>query len=123
MRWRGEASGPWRAFTRWAEDPRWHGAHGSTVELLLAVLALVLLVCCVRRRPAAETLFAALVVLPPLGATLWSFGRLSLQAFPLFIVLGGWLAGSRARAVAWLLPSAAAQAALAALYAGWWWAG
>ncbi len=123
MRWRGEASGPWRAFVRWAEDPRLHGAHGSTVELIFAVLALVLLVYCVRRRPAAETVFAGLVILPPLGSTLWSFGRLSLQAFPLFIVLGCWIAKRPARAIAWLVISAAGMAALAALYAAWWWAG
>ncbi len=123
MRWRGEASGPWRAFVRWSEDPRLHGAHGSTVELIFAVLAVVLLVYCVRRRPAAETIFAGLVILPPLCSTLWSFGRLSLQAFPLFIVLGGWLAGRPARAVAWLVVSAGGMAALAAFYAAWWWAG
>ena len=112
-----------RAFERWAEDPHLLGAHTSTVEMVLALLAIVLLVGCVRRRPLAETALAAAVVIPPLGSTLWSFGRLSLQAFPLFIVLGGLAARRPAWSLAWLLPSAAGLAFLASLYAGWWWAG
>lgn len=123
MRWRGDLSGPWRAFLRWAEDPQLLGAHHSSMELALALTALVLLVFCVRRRPPAETALAALVILPPLGATLWSFGRLSLQAFPLSIVLGSWAARHKAWSLAWFVPSAAALAFLTSYYAAWWWAG
>jgi hypothetical protein len=122
-RWRGAASGPWQAFLRWAEAPTLHGAHGSTVELIFAILALVLLVYCVRRRPVAETALAALVVLPPLSSTLWSFGRLSLQAFPLFIVLGCWASRRPAWSWVYFLPAAAGLGRLAATYSAWWWAG
>ncbi|HXI03615.1 MAG TPA: hypothetical protein VNI57_10615, partial [Candidatus Saccharimonadales bacterium] len=116
-------SGPWRAFQRWAEAPRIQGAHGSTVELVFAILALVLLVYCIRRRPVAETLFAALVVVPPLCSTLWSFGRLSLQAFPLFIVLGCASRRRPAWSMAWFVPATAGMCFLSAYYAAWWWAG
>jgi hypothetical protein len=122
-RWRGALSGPWRAFVRWAEEPRFHGAHGSTVELVFALLALALLVGVARRRPRAEAALTALVVVPPLCSTLWSFGRLSLQAFPLFIVLGGWAARRPWASLAYFVPAAAASAGLMAWFAAWWWAG
>jgi hypothetical protein len=93
------------------------------VELIFAILALVLLVYCVRRRPVAETALAALVVLPPLSSTLWSFGRLSLQAFPLFIVLGCWASRRPAWSWVYFLPAAAGLGRLAATYSAWWWAG
>ncbi len=93
------------------------------MELVLALLALILLVFAIRRRPVSESVFAALVILPPLGSTLWSFGRLSLQAFPLFIVLGCWLARRPSWAAVWLLPSAAGLVFLTSYYAAWWWAG
>ena len=123
LRWRGAASGPWQAFLRWSEAPTVHGAHGSTVELLFAVLAITLLIFCVRRRPLAETALAALVILPPLGSTLWSFGRLSLQAFPIFIVLGAWASRRPAWSVAYFIPATTGLGVLAAYYAAGWWAG
>jgi len=122
-RWRGSLSGPWKAFLRWAESPRLHGAHGSTVELVLAVLALVLLLGVLAKRPVAESIFAAAVVLMPLGSTLWSFGRLSLQAFPLFIVLGGWAARRPRGSLAYFVPAGAGGLVLMRYYAAWWWAG
>ncbi len=122
-RWRGAFSGPWRAFIRWAEEPRIHGAHGSTVELAFAILALLLLLVVIRRRPLAESAFAAAVVIPPLGSSLWSFGRLSLQAFPLFIALGGWAARWPLLSLLYFLPATAGSMTLMAYYAAWWWAG
>jgi hypothetical protein len=122
-RWRGTLSGPWRAFIRWAEEPRIHGAHGSTVELAFAILALILLLVVIRRRSLAESAFAAAVVIPPLGSSLWSFGRLSLQAFPLFIVLGEWAARRPLLSLVYFIPATAGSMILMAYYAAWWWAG
>ena len=122
-RWRGAASGPWRAFLRWAAQPQIHGAHGSTVELIFAVIALVLLVKVLRERPVAESLFAAFVVLLPLCSTLWSFGRLSLQAFPLFVALGAWAARHPRGSLVYFIPAIAGSAVLMAYFGAWWWAG
>lgn len=123
VRWRGALSGPWRAFTRWLEEPTIHGAHGSSVELILALLALLLLVLALRKRPPAESAYSAAVILPPLGSTLWSFGRLSMQAFPLFIVLGRWAARRPLLSLLYFLPASAGTGILMAYYAAGWWAG
>ncbi len=122
-RWRGAVSGPWRAFVRWAGNPVVHGAHGSTVELVFALFALILLMLALRRRPVAESLFAACVLVLPLCSTLWSYGRLSVQAFPIFIVAGSLAARRPAFAAACFAPAAAGSAVLMACFAAWWWAG
>lgn len=122
-RWRGAVSGPWRAFARWAEHPQIHGAHGSTVELAAALLILILLMAAVRNRPPAESIFAASVALPPLCSTLWSYGRLSLQAFPVFIALGRILARRPRIAALYFTVAAAGSAALMACFGAWYWAG
>ncbi len=122
-RWRGAVSGPWRAFQRWAEHPQIHGAHGSTVELLFAVLVLSLLVIALWRRPPAEAIFAAFVAVPPLCSTLWSYGRLSLQAFPIFIVLGRAMARRPSFAAIYFSLGAAGSAVLMAYFGAWYWAG
>jgi hypothetical protein len=122
-RWRGAVSGPWRAFTRWAEHPVIHGSHGSTVELIFAILILSLLVTAIRSRPPAESIFAGSVLVPPLCSTLWSYGRLSLQAFPAFIALGRALARRRWAAVLYVTLAAAGSAILMAYFGAWYWAG
>jgi len=122
-RWRGALSGPWRAIVRWAEHPVIHGSHGSTVELIFAVLSIALLLVALRRRPLAESIYSAAVVIPPLCSTLWSFGRLSLQAFPLFISLGGVLARRRGLAIAYFVVAAVGSALLMAYFGAWYWAG
>ncbi|MBI3447809.1 MAG: hypothetical protein HY049_02640 [Acidobacteria bacterium] len=122
-RWRGPLSGPWRAFTRWAESPRLHGSHGSTVELVFAIFVLTLLLISLWRRPAAEGILAALVAVPPLCATLWSYGRLSLQAFPIFITLGEALARRPKLAAAYVAIGGAGSAVLMAYFAAGYWAG
>ena len=123
MRWRVAASGPSQAFQRWAEKPTIHGTHGSTVELTFAVMALAILIFVLWKRPLAESAFAAAIVMLPLTSTLWSFGRLSLQAFPLFVVLGYW--ASRWPRTSWLyfVPMTAGSLVLMRYYAAWWWAG
>lgn len=122
-RWRGAVSGPWRAFARWWEGPQIHGAHHSTVELILALFALALLLAVFRRRPAAESAFAAAIVVLPLCSTLWSFGRLSVQAFPIFIVLGGWAAARPRISLAYFVPATAGGMVMMAYFSAWWWAG
>jgi len=122
-RWRGPLSGPWRAFTRWAESPRVHGSHGSTVELILAIFVLTWLLISFWRRPAAEGILAGLVAVPPLCSTLWSYGRLSLQAFPIFITLGEVLARRPKLAAVYVAIGAAGSAVLMAYFAAGFWAG
>jgi hypothetical protein len=122
-RWRGAVSGPWRAFQRWAEHPQIHGAHGSTVELAFAILVLSLLLAALWRRPPAESIFAAAVAVPPLCSTLWSYGRLSLQAFPLFIVMGKAMARHRWIAALYISLGAAGSSVLMAYFGAWYWAG
>jgi hypothetical protein len=82
-----------------------------------------LLVFVIRRRPLVEAVLAAVILLPPLASTLWSYGRLSLPAFPLFIVLGEWAAARPRRAAAYYLPAAAGSILLMAYFGAWWWAG
>ena len=88
-RWRGEMSGPWRAFTRWWESgPAAHGAHDSTLELLIALSFLACLPSMFRRLRPSLAVYAAMGALLPLCSTLWSFGRFALTLFPVFVLAG-----------------------------------
>ncbi len=124
-RWRGSMGGPWRAFVRWWETgPELHGAHGSTLELVIALVCLAMLVPAVRTLSRASVAYAAVCVLVPLSSTLWSFGRLSLTVFPLFAAGGIMVAkGARTLPVVYGFAGGAVGALLMALYAAWWWAG
>ena len=124
-RWRGGMSGPWHAFIRWWETgPAPHGAHNSTLEMLIAVATLVALPFVFRALGGALGFYAAICVLAPLGATVWSFGRLSLAIFPIFMMIGAACAEGRTRvATAYLLSGSALSGLLMALFANWWWAG
>lgn len=125
QRWRGTLSGPWRALTRWWQSgPQIHGAHGSTVELVIAITFLAMLPFVIRRLRASYSIYAAIAVLVPLGSTLWSFGRLALTAFPFFMLIGlSW--GERQSRLAVLYAALAAPLSgfFMALFSAWWWAG
>lgn len=125
-RWRGAASGPWRAFVRWwQEGPALHGAHDSTLEMLTALTLLALLPVVVLRLRAPYSVYAVATILVPLCSTLWSFGRLTLPAFPIFMIIGmaaSSHAGRRLVAI-YMMLGAALSSFLMALYAAWWWAG
>jgi hypothetical protein len=123
-RWRGAASGPWRAFVRFFEDgPRLHGSHASILEMVIAVAFLVSLVPAVRRLRPSWAVYAALSVLVPLCSTLWSFSRLALAIFPAFALLG--LAAEHRPDLPRLYLSVSLPLAgfLMTLFACGWWAG
>jgi len=124
-RWRGGLSGPWRAFVRWWEvGPTAHGAHGSTVELVVAVVSLAMLVAMARRLRPSYTLYTAAAVILALGSTVWSYSRLSLTLFPFFILVGTtWAGGRRHLPTLYAFVGGALGAFFMALYANWWWAG
>jgi hypothetical protein len=124
-RWRGGLSGPWRAFVRWWEaGPTAHGAHGSTVELVVAVVSLAMLVVMARRLRPSYTLYTAAAMILALGSTLWSYSRLSLTLFPFFILIGmTWAGGRRHLPTLYAFVGGALGAFFMALYANWWWAG
>jgi hypothetical protein len=125
QRWRGALSGPWQAFTRWWQaEPTAHGAHGSTFELIVAVLVLACLPLMVRRLRPSYWIYATAVLVVALGSTLWSFSRLALTIFPLFVLAGlSWSEGRRAVLVAYAFLGTTLSGLLIALFANWWWAG
>jgi len=123
-RWRGPISGPWQAFLRFLESrPQLHGAHNSILEMLTAVLFLAALVPVLRRTPRSWGTYAVLCVLVPLSSTLWSFGRLTLLAFPVFAWLGSWTARDASRLPVYLGLALPLGGLLMALFACGWWAG
>ena len=123
-RWRGAASGPWRAFVRFFENaPRLHGSHSSFVELVIAALFIVALVPAVRKLRPSWAAYTVLSVLVPLCSTLWSFSRLALTIFPAFALLG--LAGNRRPELLslYLAVCLPLGGLLMTLFACGWWAG
>jgi len=124
-RWRGAASGPWRAFVRWwQETPALHGAHDSTLEMMTALVLLAILPFVVLRLRASYAIHALVTILVPLCSTVWSFGRLALPAFPIFMLIG--MASSpagRRMAAIYMMIGGAVSSFLMALFAAWWWAG
>ncbi len=124
-RWRGGLSGPWRAFVRWWETgPTAHGAHGSTVELIVAVMCLVMLFFMARRLRPSYTLYTAAGMTLALGSSLWSFSRLALTLFPFFMLIGmAWAEGRRCLPTVYGLVGATAAGFFMALFANWWWVG
>jgi hypothetical protein len=124
-RWRGGLSGPWRAFVRWWEaGPTAHGTHGSTFELMVAVVSLAMLVFMVRRLRPSYTLYTAAAIILALGSTLWSFSRLALTLFPFFILIGlSWSERRRCLPTLYAFVGAALGGLFMALFASWWWVG
>ncbi|HET6373083.1 MAG TPA: mannosyltransferase family protein [Candidatus Polarisedimenticolia bacterium] len=124
-RWRGGMSGPWRAFARWWESgPVAHGAHGSTLELIIAIVFLAMLPAIIKRMRGSHAAYAVLLILLPLCSTLWSFGRFALTAFPAFMLIGTACAEGRRRLPAlYAVMGATLSGLLMALFANWWWAG
>ena len=124
-RWRGGLSGPWRAFVRWWEaGPTAHGVHGSTVELVIAVVCLAMLIVIIRRLRPSYGIFTAAALFLALGSTLWSFSRLALTLFPFFMVIGlAWSEGRRCLPTIYAFVGGSLGAFFMALFANWWWAG
>jgi hypothetical protein len=124
-RWRGGLSGPWRAFVRWWEaGPTIHGAHGSTIELVVALVCLVMLIFMVRRLRPSYTLYATAAMALALGSTLWSFSRFSVTLFPFSMFIGyAWAGGRRCLSIHYAFIGGGLGAFFMALFANWWWAG
>lgn len=124
-RWRGDLSGPWQAFVRWWEaGPVAHGAHGSTFELVVAVLTLALVPVMVRRLRPSYSIYTIAALVLALGSTLWSFSRMVLTLFPFFILVGlAWGKGRRTLPVVYGLVAATLSGWLMVRFANWWWAG
>lgn len=124
-RWRGGFSGPWRAFVHWWEaGPTAHGAHGSTFELVVALVCLAMLAFMAFRIRPSFTLYAGAAVMVALGSTLWSFSRLTVTLFPFFMLIGiAWSKGRRCLPVCYAFVGGTVGGLLMALFANWWWAG
>jgi len=124
-RWRGSLSGPWRAFVHWWESgPVAHGSHGSTLELVVAVCCIVGLILMVRRLPISYTIYTAAGLALALGSTLWSFSRIAVTLFPLFVLLGlSWAEGRRCVPLIYGFVGITTSGLLMVLFANWWWAG
>jgi hypothetical protein len=124
-RWRGGLSGPWSAFVRWWEaGPTAHGTHGSTVELIVALVSIAMLAVIIRRLRPSYSLYTVAAVLLALGSTLWSYSRLALTLFPFFMLIGiAWAEGRRFLPTVYAFVGGSLGALLMALFANWWWAG
>ena len=124
-RWRGGLSGPWRAFVRWWEaGPSVHGAHGSTVELVIALVCLAMFAVMVRRLRPSYTLYSGAALALALGSTLWSFSRRVVTLFPVFILIGvAWSDGRRCLPTLYAFVGGTLGGLFMALFANWWWVG
>jgi len=122
-RWRGAMGLPGIAFIRWWQaGPTIHGTHGSTIELVMAVLFLGALPTAFRRlRPSLAWYLATCVALP-LCSTLWSFGRIASTFFPIYLLIGMIWADGRPTAQRFWVTAGSITAAVAMAYfaAGWW---
>lgn len=122
-RWRGPGSGPWRAFLRFFEDPQVHGSHQSGLELAAAFLVLAALPLMFRRLRPGDSVYAALTVATPLCTSLWSFGRLTLAAYPLFHLIAIPCARRPWFAPAYLSLCLPLGALFMSMFASGWWVG
>lgn len=122
-RWRGVMGPPWTFLTEYFQEPRAHGRSGSTVDLVLALLALAVLPAVFRRLGVGLGLYSTAAVLIPLSSGLFSFSRLTLAAFPLFLVAGFWWAEKPALRLAYPAVGLPLAGLFMALYATGWWVG
>jgi len=121
-RWRGPSIFPAYAFVRWfREGPTIHGAGTSCIEAMVAMVLLAFLVLAFKKIPPSLALYSAVGLAIPLSSTLWSFGRISSNLFPLYLLLGFiWV---ERRPWARVLFGLSAMLALVAMFffgAGWW---
>jgi hypothetical protein len=124
-RWRGASSWPGRALLRWwTEGPVAHGTHGSTLEMGIAVIFLLMIPFLFFRLRRSYAIYAAAAILVPLCATVWSFGRYALTVFPVFMLMGeAWGARRSRLPLLYAIVGATLSGFLMALFANWWWAG
>ncbi len=122
-RWRGPSSGPWRAFVRYFEDPRIHGAHNSTIDLVIALLCVAAIPLMFRYVRRSSALWATAAILLPLSSTLWSFSRFAATLFPVHVLLAVGAARSERLFRSYLAIALPLAGLFMSLYAAWWWVG
>jgi len=123
VRWRGSIGPPWYFLQEFLQDPHVHGQKGSVIDLTVALLCLAALVPLARRLGAGLTLYTAAACLLPLSTGLFSFSRLALAAFPLFILIGIESAERPRLRLAYLALALPFSGLFTALYASGWWVG
>jgi len=122
-RWRGGMGPPWTFLVEFANAPSLHGPRGSSLDLLFALIALALVPVVLRRLGVGLAAYSLATVLLPLSTGLFSFARLSLAAFPLFMAVGALAAERRSLRLPLLVLGAMLGGFLSALYAAGWWVG
>ena len=91
---RGGFHYPLYALVRFAQSQiAIHGQHNSLIDFSFACFSLLLLVLSVRKIPGPYYLYSIIIILFPLSSSLFSFSRLCLVNFPLFLYLGHRLTG------------------------------
>ena len=114
---------PWRFLEEFLVAPHAHGRTGSAVDLLVALACLAMLPALFRRVGVGISLYAVGAVALPLCTGLFSFSRLALSAFPLFVLLGIWWAERPSLRLGYLALCLPFAGFFMALYAAGWWVG
>jgi hypothetical protein len=79
---------PWTTLSdAWHQGLDWYSYDRGTLDWTMAVMAIALLPFVFATLDAASTIFTVLMVLFPLTSGLYSYSRLLLPAFPLFVVI------------------------------------
>lgn len=122
--WRGAMTWPPGVWREIAEGPlALMAPRRSAVELLAAVAFLALGILAFRNLPRGIALYGLAATLLPLATSLFSFSRLSLASFPVFITAGALLRGRPALARGLEAFFALLLGAFALLYFTWNWIG
>ena len=120
--WRGQMRYPLYAIVRFFANPiAIHGQHNSLIDFSFALLHLLGLIFSFRRLPLPYCIYSLICIFFPLSSTLFSFSRLGLANFPLFLYLGSQLSGRWAFALQTLF--AMLLAFFMAAFANWYWVG
>jgi hypothetical protein len=122
--WRGAMGWPPGIFQELRNGP-WGlmASRRSFVELSAAVLFVALGVLAFRYLPAAVAVYGLGATLLPLWTSLFSFSRLALASFPVFMTAGALLRGRSAAARGWEAFFAVVLGLFAVLYFTWNWIG
>ncbi len=119
--WRGDTRYPLYALVRFFQNPvAIHGQHNSVIDLAFAMLNLGGLLFSFRKLPWPYYIYSIIIIIFPLSSTLFSFSRLCLTNFPLFLFLGQTSFG---RSGVVQISFAMMQAFFFAAFANWYWVG
>lgn len=119
--WRGDTLYPLYALVRFFRHPMAiHGQHNSIIDFSFALFNLGILAVSFRKLPFPYYLYSIIFILFPLSSTLFSFSRLCLANFPMFLFLGQ---SSWGRSPLLSVSFAMLQAFFFAAFANWYWVG